>query len=305
MLSRVVRVRITKWSSAGCSISRHGRRRNFWIRDRGRGVCEINLTLPNSVGWRMGRTFRLSGRYKGIFMRLRSIAVACLLAGALPTSAFAAQVMDGTVSSVGLFNPTISLGTTESTYSATNGGTFEISGTGGFSNIGGTMGTLNGLLTFSNIVGTTVSQSLNNFFVFSDATGGTYNYSVTSAQTRSFVNQASSTSGTLYLLGDIVDSSRNLLTLTPASLSIQFNNTGRFGVFVGAHSRSAAVRCGSRAGDLGDDDRRDRCCWWCHAPSPQRPYDRHLRLINLWAAQLSRPQFISRHRRQTRRVRSG
>ncbi|RYD27358.1 MAG: hypothetical protein EOP89_04965, partial [Lysobacteraceae bacterium] len=60
------------------------------------------------------------------------------------TAAIAAPVPNGTVSSVATFNPTINLSSNPSTYSAMSGGTFEISGTGGFSSIGNTTGTLNG-----------------------------------------------------------------------------------------------------------------------------------------------------------------
>jgi hypothetical protein len=112
------------------------------------------------------------------------------------------------------------------TYSASNGNTFQISGTGGFSNLASTLGRLNGTLNFSSAVGTSIAQSLANFFVFSDLSGGNYNYSVTSVRTNSYVNLGTEKSGTLSLLGTIIDANRNQLTPTPASLSIQFNSTG-------------------------------------------------------------------------------
>ena len=161
---------------------------------------------------------------------MRSLTLALTAFVAIPTAnlAVAAPVPDGTVSSVATFNPTVNLSTNPATYSAMGGGTFEISGTNGFSAIDGTTGTLNGTLTFSNVVGVVLPETLSDFFVFSDAQGGTYNFSTTSVQTNSlFNNPGVSTSGTLYVLGSITDSNLNLLTATPASLSIQFNSTGR------------------------------------------------------------------------------
>ena len=161
-------------------------------------------------------------------MRSITLALTAIFTLSGASSAIAAPVPDGTVSSVALFNPTINLSSNPSTYSAMSGGTLEISGTGGFSAIGGTTGTLNGNLTFSNTVGVVLPATLSNFFVFSDAQGGAYNFSTTSVQTNSFVNNPGvSTSGTLYVLGNLIDSNLNFLTPTPASLSIQFNSTGK------------------------------------------------------------------------------
>jgi hypothetical protein len=149
-----------------------------------------------------------------------------IVASTFATAAVAAPVMDGTVSAVATFNPTVSLSSPTSTYSATNGSTFQISGTEGFSAVGGTSGRLNGTLTFSNTIGDVITQAVSNFFVFSDATGGTYNYSVTSVQTNAFVNQPGvASSGTLFTLGNIFNANLGLLS-TPASLSIQYNRTG-------------------------------------------------------------------------------
>jgi hypothetical protein len=143
------------------------------------------------------------------------------------TSAVAAPVPDGTVSSVATFNPTVNLASPVSTYSATNGSTFEISGTGGFAAVGGTTGRLDGSLSFSSTIGDIITQAVPSFFVFNDAKGGTYNYSVASVQTNAFVNKPGvASSGTLFTLGNIFNSNLNYLTPTPASLSIQFNSTG-------------------------------------------------------------------------------
>lgn len=154
------------------------------------------------------------------------LALALAATVSLSIPAFADMVPDGTVSSVGTFNPTVNLNSNPGTYSAMNGGTFEISGTGGFMGIAGTTGTLNGTLTFSNNVGTTLMENLSNFFVFSDAKGGTFNFSVDSVQTNGFTNNDQTQSVSLYLLGNTIDSSMNYNTATPTSLTIQANSTG-------------------------------------------------------------------------------
>jgi hypothetical protein len=156
---------------------------------------------------------------------MRIALLGLVVASTFASAAVAAPVMDGTVSSVATFNPRVNLSATP-TYSAKNGGTFEISGTGGFSAVGGTTGRLNGTLTFSKTIGDVISQVVPDFFVFSDAKGGTYNYSVTSVQTNAFVNMPRiAASGTLFTLGNIFDTKLGLVS-TPASLSIQFNRTG-------------------------------------------------------------------------------
>lgn len=139
----------------------------------------------------------------------------------------AVVVPDGTVSSVALFNPTINVTADPGTYTASNGNTFEISGTGGFSGIASTLGRLNGTLQFSNTVGGSLAQALADFFVFSDARGGTYNFSLASVDTVSLNRQADTlTSGTLYLLGTIVDANLNYTTPTSSSITLQFNSNG-------------------------------------------------------------------------------
>lgn len=158
-------------------------------------------------------------------MRLSMMVLTGVVAMAASSSAFAATVVNGTVSSVATFNPTVSLSSTKSTYRANNGNTIQISGTGGFAGIDGTTGKLNGTLSFSQVVGTTVAETVSNFFTFSDAKGGNYNFSVDSVTTNAFVNTAASKSGTLFLLGNVLNSSLGL-TSTPASLTVQFNKTG-------------------------------------------------------------------------------
>jgi hypothetical protein len=174
-----------------------------------------------------GGTRHIRRMYRQRRSVLRIAYFGVLIASSFATAAVAAPVMDGTVSSVATFNPKVSLSSPTSTYSAMNGSTFEISGTGGFSGISGTTGLLNGALTFSNTIGDVITQAVSNFFVFSDAKGGTYNYSVSSVQTNAFVNKPGvASSGTLFTLGSLLNSNLGYLTPTPASLSIQFNNTG-------------------------------------------------------------------------------
>ena len=162
-------------------------------------------------------------------MRLVTLAKAALALSsiALSAPAFADMIPAGTVSSVGTFNPVVNLSTDPSSYSAINGGTFEISGTGVFSGIGGTTGKLDGTIYFSDTVGTTLDESIKNFFVFSDGDGGKYRFSVDSVETRGFANTPQmSTSGSLYLLGTALDNNLGYMTATPTSLTISFNNTG-------------------------------------------------------------------------------
>ncbi len=159
-------------------------------------------------------------------LTLAKIALA-LTAVSVSASAYANSIPAGTVSSVGTFNPTVTVNTNPSTYSAISGGTFEISGTGGFATAAPGSGTLNGTLTFSNTVGTLTSENLNNFFMFSDNAGGNYDFSVSSVMTKAFVdNPGVTTSVTLYLLGTTTDPFLGYNTATPTSLTIQANSTG-------------------------------------------------------------------------------
>ena len=160
-----------------------------------------------------------------IWMGLGTIA-----AVALASPVMAVVVPDGTVSSVGLFNPTVDLTTDPNSYSIANGTTFEISGRGGFAGVAGTTGKLNGTLLFSSTVGSTLAvSSLDDFFVFADGppgpTVGTYNFTPTSVLTQALNNAPDSSSGTLFLLGTVLDQSKGY-TATAASLTIQFNSTG-------------------------------------------------------------------------------
>lgn len=157
-------------------------------------------------------------------VRLSLALTACaLVVGTLPS--FAATIPAGNVSSVGTFNPTVTIGN-PSTYSAMSGGTFQISGVGGFAGVAGLTGTLNGTLTFSNTVGSTTAENLSNFFVFNDGAGGTFNFSVTSVRTQTFSSTPGvSTSFGLYLLGTTTDVNKGY-TATDTSLTISANSTG-------------------------------------------------------------------------------
>ena len=153
------------------------------------------------------------------------IALALVAASPFTASAFADSVPEGTVSTVGTFNPTVSLSASPATYSAMSGGTYEVSGALGSYNVGGGTGTLNGTLTFSNTVGALTTESLNNFFEFSDNAGGMFDFSVDSVMTNALVNDAATKSVTLYLLGTTIDPTLGFLTPTPTSLTLQANST--------------------------------------------------------------------------------
>ena len=157
---------------------------------------------------------------------LATAAVLGSLAFAAATPASATPVGNGTVSVANLFNPTINLSSNPNTYTIATGNTFEISGTGAFSGVSGTMGSDNGTLSFSSNVGATIAQSVANFFVFSDAQGGTYNFSVSSVRTDAFSNTSASTAFGLFVLGTTIDNNLNETTPTPTSLTITANSTG-------------------------------------------------------------------------------
>lgn len=160
-------------------------------------------------------------------MMSRFVTGGLLAAAVFATAPAQATVIpDGTVSVVGLFNPTVDLTTTPKTFTAVSGGTFEISGTGGFVGASLGFGTLNGVVDFSSVVGTTISESIANFFTFADGTGHSFQFSVASAKTVSYSNNPGiSSSFSLYLLGSTVDTFLGY-TATPTSLTLSFNSTG-------------------------------------------------------------------------------
>ena len=162
-------------------------------------------------------------------MSMMSRIVAAGLVGAAvfaTAPAMATVIPDGTVSVVGLFNPTVNLGVSPNTFKATTGTTFEISGTGGFGGVSGLLGTMNGTLDFSNVLNGTIDQSIANFFTFNDGTGHNFQFSVDSVQTTAYKNVPGVTSSfTLYLLGNTVDTFLGY-DATPTSLTLSFNSTG-------------------------------------------------------------------------------
>ncbi|HMI20551.1 MAG TPA: PEPxxWA-CTERM sorting domain-containing protein [Sphingomonas sp.] len=147
-------------------------------------------------------------------------------AGLACAPAQATEIPDGTVSIVGLFNPTINLGANPNTFTATAGTTFEITGTGGFLGATGGLGSLNGILNFSTHEGTTIDQTIANFFTFADGTGHNFQFSVDSVKTVDWSNTPGiSSSFSLYLLGDTIDSFLGY-SATQTSLTLTFNSTG-------------------------------------------------------------------------------
>jgi len=158
-------------------------------------------------------------------MITRFAAVGFVAAAALATApAQATLIPDGTVSVSGNFNPTVNLVANPKTFSATFGTTFEITGTGGFAGATGGSGKLNGVLDFSSTVGTTLNQSLANFFTFADGTGHNFQFSVKSVTTDAYTSSPASTSIGLYLLGNTVDTFLGY-GATPTSLTLTFNKT--------------------------------------------------------------------------------
>jgi len=160
-------------------------------------------------------------------MMSRFVAGGLLAAAALATApAQATQIPDGTASIVGTFSPTVNLASNPNTFTAALGGTFQITGDGGFTGVGGGLGTLDGLISFSNVVNTTLSQSLANFFSFDDGFGGQYQFSVSSVKTLSYAVGSTSSVIGLYLLGDTLDANpTHLFDPTPTSLTLTFNST--------------------------------------------------------------------------------
>jgi hypothetical protein len=154
--------------------------------------------------------------------------VAATVLAAAPAQAVT-QIPDGTVSTVGLFVPAITVGAT-STYTAggsvlNSGTTFNTAANGGFSGAAGALGAFNGVLNFSSSVGTTLTQSVANFFTFGDGTGHNFQFSVDSVKTVGYSISPTSNSFSLYLLGTTVDTFLGY-GATATSLTLSFNSTG-------------------------------------------------------------------------------
>lgn len=149
-----------------------------------------------------------------------------LVSLALVSPADAAIIGNGTVGVVSTQNPSVDLQSTPATYTASFTSTFETSGSGAFAAVSGLTGYMNGTLQFSSTRGITINEVLNDFFVFNDGKGGTYNFSVDSALTRNYADSPGiTTSIGLYLLGTTIDANLGLDS-TPTSLTLTFNSSG-------------------------------------------------------------------------------
>lgn len=150
---------------------------------------------------------------------------ALVAASAVSAPASAVPIAAGTVSIADLYIPVVNLTTNPATFTANFGSTFQVLGTGGFAGVTGKTGTENGTLSFSNMVGTTINQTVSNFFQFADGTS-TFNFTPTSVTTQTFnVINGVSSSISLYLLGTTTSTGTGI-DPTPTSLTISFNQTG-------------------------------------------------------------------------------
>ena len=155
----------------------------------------------------------------------RLVAASFVAAAAFATApAQATQIADGTVSISGNYAPDVNLTALPHTYTANNGATFQVTATGGFAGAQGLTGTMDGMISFSGVVGQTITQSLADFFVFNDGAGGTFNFSLDSVKTVSYAVSSTSSAIGLYLLGSTVDTNLGLDS-TPTSLTLTFNST--------------------------------------------------------------------------------
>lgn len=154
------------------------------------------------------------------------LASALVATVSVATPALAIPIGSGTVSIADLYIPSVDLTSAPATYSASFGSTFEVLGTGAFMGVTGLNGVENGTLLFSSTVGTTINQTVNNFFQFADGMGSNYSFTPNSVTTRTYnVIPGVSSSISLFLLGNTSDAVRGF-DPTPTSLTISFNNTG-------------------------------------------------------------------------------
>jgi hypothetical protein len=152
--------------------------------------------------------------------------VACLIAVGMAQPAAAAQIATGTVTVANLYIPIVDLTSSPATYSAMFGNTFQVLGTGAFASLTGMTGFQNGTLQFSSMVGTTINQTVADFFVFSDGRGGTYNFTPTSVTTQAYsVTPGVTSSISLFLLGNTLNTGLGF-DATPTSLTMSLNSTG-------------------------------------------------------------------------------
>jgi len=144
----------------------------------------------------------------------------------------ATSIPDGQVA-VGFLNvPAVNLATTPNTFTV-NGLTFQAGATGGFASALGGIGLMNGVVSFSATQGATLAESLNDFFMFQDGLGGTFDFSATSVKTLTY-DLTNKVFG-LYLLGTTFDSNLGY-DPTPTSLVLSFSS-----VTGGLYSASATL----------------------------------------------------------------
>jgi len=145
------------------------------------------------------------------------------LAAVASAPAQATTIPDGTAGVLIVPVPTVDLAAAPKTFSV-SGMTFQNFGTDGFASVAGGIGFMNGVVSFSGTVGTTIAQNLSNFLTFADGVSGNYEFSVSSVKTLAYASDQSATGVTLYLLGSTLDSALGL-DATPTSLTLTFNST--------------------------------------------------------------------------------
>lgn len=136
------------------------------------------------------------------------------------------DIGNGTAAVAVVGSPTADLIASPHTFTFSNLLTIQHDNTGAFVPANFLTGSLNGVVSFSGNVGTTLATSLADFFTFNDGQGGQYKFSVDSVRTLSYsVVPGSSSSISLYLLGSTVDAALGLGP-TATSLTLSFNSTG-------------------------------------------------------------------------------
>ena len=157
---------------------------------------------------------------------LCSIAIMASVAGIgvmAGTSAAQAGAFGAATASIGSgYNPVVTTSTIDLTTTAL-GDVFLFSGTGQLPAVH-TNGSASGVLHYSPMVGTLISDIIANLFSFTDGSSGFYKFDLASVQTISYASSSSSSIIGLYLLGDMYDTNLGL-TPTATSLTLSFNST--------------------------------------------------------------------------------
>ena len=134
--------------------------------------------------------------------------------------AYATQIPDGEVVVGFLTVPTVDLASTPNTFTV-NGLSFQAGATGGFASALNGLGMLHGTVNFSSTQGATLAETLTDFLVFQDGSGGTFNFSADSVKTLTY-DLAGRVFG-LYLLGSTLDTNLGY-EATPTSLVLSFSS---------------------------------------------------------------------------------